>query len=151
MNAWDHGKGTAQNLEEEKRKKKQSKLLVRGDEIEIKDNERRGNRSTLIIAPDKGFHIQTMDCRISELPGGRSTNVHRHRSEALIHFLQGRGYSMVDDRKIEWKAGDTIFMPSWVWHNFCNTDPVQFVRYIAITNRPLIHGLGVEDEEKKEE
>ncbi len=150
MNVWDHMKGKGENFAEEKRKKKGSKLLVKGDEIEFKENEGRGNRSTMIITPEKGFHVQTMDCRMSELPPGRSTNIHRHRSEALIHFLQGRGYSIVDDKRVDWRAGDTLFLPSWVWHNFCNSDSAHPARYLAITNRPLIHGLGVEEEEKKE-
>ena len=91
-----------------------------------------------------------MDCRISELPAGTRTNFHRHRSEAIVYFFSGNGYSMMNEERIDWKAGDTLFIPPWVWHDFCNSNPLQPARYLAITNRPLIYGLGVEEEEKKE-
>ena len=149
MNVWDDVKSTQQNLDVEIQGGKKSKLIVRREDVELRKNDRRGNLSSMIITAGKGFHIQTMDCRMSELPPGRNTNTHRHRSEALIHFLQGRGHSLMDGQRIDWKAGDTLFIPSWVWHNFCNDDPEQPVRYLAITNRPLLYGLGVEGEEKQ--
>ena len=150
MNIWDSNKTPQQNLDEAAKRKKESKLLVEGDKVTLKENPRRGNRSTMILTPGKGFYIQTMDCRLSELPPGISTNIHHHKSEAIIHFLQGRGYSMVNGQKIAWKAGDTLFIPSWFWHNFCNSDEKDPVRYLSITNRPLIHGLGLEEQEKQE-
>jgi gentisate 1,2-dioxygenase len=150
MITWDDSKDRRQNLEDEATQKKASKLIVRGDEVALKENPRRGNRSLMIISPGKGFHIQTMDCRMSELPPGVSTNIHRHRSQAIIHILVGSGYSVVNDQKITWKAGDTLFIPSWFYHNFCNSDPEKPARYLAVTNGPLVFGLGLEEEEKKE-
>jgi len=149
MNIWDDAKSTWQNLADEKKNRRDSKILVKGEDVVFEENEDRGNLSVKIISPGKGFHIQTMDCRLSELPPGRSTHTHRHIHEALIHFLQGRGYSMVNDQRVDWKAGDTLFLPPWTWHNFCNSDSAKPARYLAITNRPLVHGLGLEEQENK--
>jgi len=148
MNIWDDTKSSKENLDEEKKKKRSSKLLARAEEIVMEENRERRNLSVKIISPAKGFHIQTMDCRLSELPPGKSTNLHRHTHEALIHFLLGRGYSLVNDERIDWKAGDTLFLPSWTWHNFCNADSEKPARYLAVTNRPLIYGLGLEEQER---
>ncbi|MCJ7782548.1 MAG: cupin domain-containing protein [Desulfobacterales bacterium] len=150
MNIWDDAKSTQQNLADDKKNKRNSKLLVKEEEVILEEEEERGNLSTKIISPGKGFHIQTMDCRLSQLAPGMSTNLHRHSHEAIIHFLQGRGYSMVNGQRVDWKAGDTLFTPSWTWHNFCNTDLEKTARYIAINNGPLVYGLGLEEVEKKD-
>ncbi len=73
--------------------------------------------------------------------GGTSGN-HRHYYESLIYIIKGIGYSVVEDNKVEWEAGDIIYAPPWSWHQHFNTDPDNEVRYVAYTNAPLLQNVG---------
>ena len=75
------------------------------------------------------------------LPGDRS-NRHRHTYETVAYILEGHGYSMIEDNKIEWQAGDAIYIPSWAWHHHVNTDKDKPARYLACENAPLLQNLG---------
>ncbi len=73
--------------------------------------------------------------------GGTSGN-HRHYYESLIYIIKGNGYSVVEDNKVEWEAGDIIYAPPWSWHQHFNTDLDNEVRYVAYTNAPLLQNVG---------
>ncbi len=75
------------------------------------------------------------------LPGDRS-NRHRHTYETVAYILEGRGYSMIEDIKIEWQAGDAIYIPTWAWHHHVNLDENKPARYLACENAPLLQNLG---------
>lgn len=79
---------------------------------------------------------------IGELvPGGRS-NRHRHTYETILYVLEGRGYSVIEDRKIEWEPGDAVYIPVWAWHYHVNADPEKPARYLACENAPMLQNLG---------
>ena len=75
------------------------------------------------------------------LPGDRS-NRHRHSYETLAYILEGEGYSMIEDQKIEWQAGDVIYIPNWAWHHHVNTNPTSPAKYLACENAPMLQNLG---------
>lgn len=75
------------------------------------------------------------------LPGGRS-NRHRHTYETIAYILEGRGYSMIEDQKIVWEAGDAIYIPNWAWHHHVNADPEHPARYLACENAPMLQNFG---------
>ncbi len=75
------------------------------------------------------------------LPGDRS-NRHRHTYETVAYILEGTGYSMIEDQKIEWKKGDAIYIPNWAWHHHVNTDPENPAKYLACENAPMLQNLG---------
>ncbi|PWB94114.1 cupin domain-containing protein [Methylosinus sporium] len=74
-------------------------------------------------------------------PGGRS-NRHRHTYETILYVLEGRGYSMIEDRRIEWEAGDAVYIPVWAWHHHVNADPDKPARYLACENAPMLQNAG---------
>lgn len=79
---------------------------------------------------------------IGELgPSGRS-NRHRHTYETLLFVLEGRGYSMIEDRRIDWKEGDAVYIPVWAWHHHVNADPSRKARYLACENAPMLQNMG---------
>ena len=54
---------------------------------------------------------------LSSTPPGSHHIPHRHSSAAINYYLRGHGYSHVDGRRIEWKAGDLLLSaPGWVMH-----------------------------------
>lgn len=74
-------------------------------------------------------------------PGGRS-NRHRHTYETILFVLEGRGYSMIEERRVEWEAGDAVYIPVWAWHHHVNSDPDKPAKYLACENAPLLQNLG---------
>jgi quercetin dioxygenase-like cupin family protein len=80
---------------------------------------------------------------IGGLLPGQVTNQHRHTYETVIYVIEGEGYTQIEDRIVEWKAGDAIYIPIWAWHNHGNRSETVGARYIACENAPLLQNLGV--------
>ncbi|HYE79106.1 MAG TPA: cupin domain-containing protein, partial [bacterium] len=74
-------------------------------------------------------------------PGGRA-NMHRHTYESVIVILEGKGHSLIEGQRLDWEAGDAIFTPRWAWHSHIN-DGDTTVRYLSITNMPMVANLGL--------
>ena len=75
------------------------------------------------------------------LPGDRSGR-HRHTYETIAYILEGTGYSMIEDQKVEWTKGDAIYIPNWAWHHHVNTDTQNNAKYLACENAPMLQNLG---------
>jgi mannose-6-phosphate isomerase-like protein (cupin superfamily) len=61
-------------------------------------------------------------------PGGGPPVLHRHASSETLHLLEGEfEFNTVDADKasstLKVTAGDTVSIPSMVWHNFKNVGP----------------------------
>ncbi|MEP1230705.1 MAG: cupin domain-containing protein [Litorimonas sp.] len=74
-------------------------------------------------------------------PKGRS-NRHRHTYETMLYVLEGTGYSMIEDKKLEWKAGDALYIPPWAWHHHVNSASDKPARYLACENAPMLQNIG---------
>ncbi len=78
---------------------------------------------------------------IGWLEPGQASNRHRHTYETILYVLEGKGYSLIQDRKVEWQAGDAVYIPVWAWHNHFNAGEGT-ARYLACENAPLLQNLG---------
>lgn len=78
---------------------------------------------------------------IGVLASEQKTNNHRHAYESLLYILEGEGHSIVEGRRIEWRAGDALYVPPWNWHVH-GCDSGQSARYLTATNLPLLQQLG---------
>ena len=87
------------------------------------------------------FPSYTLDAHLTRLPPGGRSHKHRHLDEAIILILRGKGYSIIEDKKVEWAEGDVLFIPKWVWHQHF-ADHSTEVEYFAVTNQPLLENLG---------
>lgn len=76
------------------------------------------------------------------LPGGAS-NRHRHTYETILYVLEGIGYSMVENQRVDWKAGDAVYIPVWAWHYHVNLDLDNPAKYIACENAPMLQNMGM--------
>lgn len=74
-------------------------------------------------------------------PGGRS-NRHRHTYETILYVLEGHGYTEIEDRRIEWEAGDAVYIPVWAWHHHVNLSPDKPAKYLACENAPMLQNMG---------
>ncbi len=83
---------------------------------------------------------RTMSLTIGHLAAGESTRRHRHTYETILYILEGKGRTHVEDRAVEWQAGDAVYVPVWAWHSHENTGPGR-ARYAACENAPLLQNL----------
>lgn len=75
------------------------------------------------------------------LEPGQSSNRHRHTYETLLYILEGEGYSYIHGERVDWKAGDAVYVPVWAWHNHVNTG-AGTARYLACENAPMLQNMG---------
>lgn len=100
-----------------------------------------------LIDPRLGFNNRTHRFWINRLPpGGQEgqdwkTLGHRHTVEAVIYWLAGHGYSIIDGIRYDWKPGDIVCVPMFAWHRHVNESD-DSAYYVASTTGPLSMGLG---------
>ncbi len=83
----------------------------------------------------------TVSLSIGVLEPGSATSNHRHAYESLIYVIEGRGYTITEGRRYDWKAGDAVYVPPWCWHqHFASAE--ERAQYITATNLPLLQRLG---------
>ena len=75
------------------------------------------------------------------VPGGKS-NRHRHTYETILYVLEGEGYSMIEDVRIDWKKGDAVYIPVWAWHHHVNMSAKDPAKYLACENAPMLQNMG---------
>jgi quercetin dioxygenase-like cupin family protein len=73
---------------------------------------------------------------------GHTSRLHRHNYETLIYVTAGRGWSRIGSVKVEWQAGDALYIPVWVWHQHSNTGE-QDATFVACENAPVLQHFGV--------
>ncbi len=91
----------------------------------------------------------TIGVDITTIDPSSNDRKHRHSYETMIFVLEGRGYSIVEDERVEWEAGDAIHIPPWAWHQHFNPDSDKEVKFISGTNAPLLQSVG--DIDRREE
>jgi gentisate 1,2-dioxygenase/4-hydroxy-tetrahydrodipicolinate synthase len=79
---------------------------------------------------------------IGALEPGHSTRKHRHTYETILYILEGNGFTEIENRRVDWSAGDAVYVPVWAWHRHQNAGRAM-CRYVACENAPLLQNLGV--------
>jgi gentisate 1,2-dioxygenase len=81
-----------------------------------------------------------MNIAITEFPpAAEASGGHKH-GEAYIYWLSGKGYSIVGDERVEWGAGDAMYVPPDTFHQHFNTGD-QPARYLRLIPTPLLLSL----------
>ena len=93
------------------------------------------------------FFVDLPSKNVSMTIGGllpdQITNRHRHTYETVLYVMEGPGYTEIEDTRVEWKAGDAVYIPSWAWHRHKNLSSEKSAKYIACENAPQLQNLGV--------
>lgn len=84
---------------------------------------------------------RTLSVTVGHLAEGERTRTHRHTYETILYILEGHGRTFVEERIVEWKAGDAVYVPVWAWHSHENLGAGK-CRYLACENAPLLQNLG---------
>ncbi len=130
---------------EEIQRRKESPIFVDGDETARAHAA--ADHIVYLVDPRIGFNNRTHRFWINRLPPGGEegqlwkTLGHRHTVEAVIYWLQGHGYSIIDGQRYEWEAGDFICVPMFSWHRHVNSADGPAI-YVASTTGPLSAGIG---------
>lgn len=72
------------------------------------------------------------------------SGMHRHQGGLVIYVISGVGYTIVENRRLDWKAGDLLLlpvMPGGVAHQHFNLDSKPS-EWIAFIYRPMHNAVG---------
>jgi gentisate 1,2-dioxygenase len=92
----------------------------------------------LIDPATGGFPMRTIDYTAKLLPGGARTQPVRHAAHSIFLVMEGRGYTEVADRRLDWVENDVFVVPNWMWHHHVNLDHQNPAVLYAMSDEPLV-------------
>jgi len=137
--AWDIYVDQVQFAEGEEERRRNGKVLIKGKEMAFEQTPM--GRVALAVDPKRGCYVKTISSLIAEIPPGQKSGAHRHVYEEINYVLAGSGYSIIEDRRYDWKAGDALSIPIFAWHQHFNTGD-QPARFLVHTDRIAMENLG---------
>ncbi|MBI2954056.1 MAG: cupin domain-containing protein [Chloroflexi bacterium] len=114
------------------------KLLVKANERQVRIT--RQGRSKFILHPYVWKDTALQDWSMFEQHLIVQTGKHRHQGGLAIFVLEGRGYTVVDGVRMDWKKGDLILLPvkpGGVEHQHFNLEPGTPCMWLGILNFPV--------------
>jgi gentisate 1,2-dioxygenase len=109
------------------------------DRLEALGADYAGRRLYLLYNPATGRTNGTTPsffATITVRPPAIVDRPHRHVSAAINYYFGGRGYSVVDGKRYEWKAGDLMLSaPGWAVHNHASYDDVVYE--LTVQDQPM--------------
>lgn len=124
---------------EEERRRREGRVLVKGTDLSFEPTPM--GRLAYVVDSRLGFHVKTISTLVAEIPPGRHSGAHRHIYEEINYILSGQGYSIIEDQRYDWKAGDALCIPVFGWHQHFNTGK-EPARFLIHTNRVGMENLG---------
>jgi len=98
--------------------------------------------------PSTGGHaMPTIACFVQLLRPGERTKAHRHTTSSIYHVVEGKGHTMVGDKKLSWEDKDTFCIPGWAFHEHVNESPTEPAFLFSYTDTPVMKALGYFREE----
>jgi gentisate 1,2-dioxygenase len=123
-------------LDEKEKRRREARVVLRAAEAVIERSEHRGDWKVGLIDEHLGFDNRILGMYVHQLPPASYTETHKH-GEAIVYVLSGRGHSLVEGERLDWRAGDCIFVQPGMWHQHFNDDPEQVSQHIAFLTGPL--------------
>jgi len=108
-------------------------------DVEQTESEFPEGRPTFFIVD---LPIKSMSMTVGTLYPGQKSGKHRHSYESVMFIVEGEGYTMIEETRVNWKAGDALYVPVWSWHYNVNTGD-RSARYVSCDNAPQLHGVGL--------
>ena len=97
---------------------------------------------------DGGSVGPTMSICAQLLRPGEKTLSHRENINTIYIGAEGKGYSMVGEKRIDWSKFDIFTIPSWHWHQHGNDSNEDAIVY-SVSDSPVIEKLGLLCEHRK--
>lgn len=94
-----------------------------------------------------GWAMQTMGAQMQMLAPSFRGLAHRHIGNVVYNVAQGRGYSVIGGRRLDWEEHDIFCVPAWQWHEHVNLDPGSEAFLFSFNDFPVMEAIGVRIEE----
>lgn len=102
--------------------------------------------------PITGGHVmQTMGAAMQLLPAGFKGKAHKHTGSIVYQCAKGKGFSIINGQRFEWKERDIFCVPSWAWHEHHNLSDTEDACLFSFNDLPVIESLGLYQEKVLEE
>ena len=106
-----------------------------------------------IVNQGMNTRAETVDAYMQIIPPGSKSGKHRQLAEQAFYVVEGRGYDIHtdcdlaiiedkytwapdgDEKRFDWEAGDTVYVPPNTISQHFNADPNKAARIVVITNR----------------
>jgi len=129
-----------QFAEREEEARRKGKVLVKGKDLKFEKTPM--GWVAPVVDPKLGFHVKVMSTLVAQIEPGKRSGAHRHLYEEVNHILAGDGYSIIDDKRYDWKKGDTMAIPVFSWHQHFSTGK-EPARFLVHTGRPAMENIGM--------
>lgn len=94
--------------------------------------------------PMTGGHVmQTMGAAMQLLPAGFKGKAHKHTGSFVYQCAKGKGYTIIDGKRFDWKTRDIFCVPSWAWHEHHNASETEDACLFNFNDLPVIEKLGL--------
>lgn len=94
--------------------------------------------------PLTGGHVmQTMGASIQLLPKGFKGKAHKHTGSFVYQCAKGKGYSIINGKRFDWKERDIFCVPSWAWHEHHNLSDTEDACLFSFNDLPVMEKLGL--------
>lgn len=94
------------------------------------------------LNPIAGPVMPTIACFIQMLQPGQRTRAHRHVCCTNYHVIEGSGYSIAGDRRLDWEDKDIFTIPTWTFHEHVNTGDRPALLF-SFSDAPVMKALGL--------
>ncbi|UUV21381.1 cupin domain-containing protein [Paenimyroides aestuarii] len=102
--------------------------------------------------PLTGGHVmQTMGASIQLLPKGFKGKAHKHTGSFVYQCAKGKGFTIINGKRFDWKERDIFCVPSWAWHEHHNLSDTEDACLFSFNDLPVIESLGLYQSRELEE
>jgi gentisate 1,2-dioxygenase len=94
------------------------------------------------INPHTGGPLMpTLACWVQLIRAGVRTRAHRQTGSAVYFVFEGRGASVIDGQRFDWRTGDLFVVPTWAWHEHASADGEAIL--FSVQDTPVMQALGL--------
>ena len=81
-----------------------------------------------VISPQRNKVVQSIETHIEAYGPGAYGQKHGHLNSAVFYVIKGRGHDIHDGRRIDWKAGEVMFVENGCVHqHFADEESILLV------------------------
>jgi gentisate 1,2-dioxygenase len=94
------------------------------------------------INPHTGGPIMpTLGCWAQLIRAGVRTKAHRQMGSAVYFVFEGRGATVIEGQRFDWRKGDLFVVPTWTWHEHASADGEAIL--FSVHDTPVMQALGL--------
>ena len=90
-----------------------------------------------------GPALPTMGTMLQMLRPGVHTSAHRHTGSVVYYVCEGRGSTIIDDKRFDWGRGDFMALPPWARHEHLNASTTERAILFQVNDLPILKALGL--------